>query len=39
LPSDPGVEAYVLFNNVPRIKDVRRFRELGLDVPTKAGTR
>ena len=28
LPDDPGVEAYVLFNNIPRVKDVRRFREL-----------
>jgi len=27
------VEAYVLFNNVPRIKDIRRFRELGLSRP------
>ena len=25
-----AAEAYVLFNNVPRIHDVRRFRELGL---------
>ena len=32
LPDDPDIEAYVLFNNVPRIKDVKRFRELGLDV-------
>jgi uncharacterized protein YecE (DUF72 family) len=32
LPADPHTEAYVLFNNVPRIKDVRRFRELGLEV-------
>jgi uncharacterized protein YecE (DUF72 family) len=32
LPSDGETEAYVLFNNVPRIKDVKRFRELGLDV-------
>lgn len=28
LPADPSVEAYVLFNNIPRVKDVRRFREL-----------
>jgi uncharacterized protein YecE (DUF72 family) len=28
LPEDPRVEAYVLFNNIPRVKDVRRFREL-----------
>lgn len=25
------VEAYVLFNNIPRVKDIQRFRELGLD--------
>ena len=36
LPSDADTEAYVLFNNVPRIKDVRRFRELGLDVSAPA---
>ena len=28
LPGDPAVDAYVLFNNIPRVKDVRRFREL-----------
>lgn len=28
LPSNPRVEAYVLFNNIPRVKDVHRFREL-----------
>ena len=28
LPSDPEIDAYVLFNNIPRVKDVRRFREL-----------
>ena len=28
LPDDQEVEAYVLFNNIPRVKDVRRFREL-----------
>ncbi len=27
-------ETYVLFNNVPRTKDIRRFRELGLDDAT-----
>jgi uncharacterized protein YecE (DUF72 family) len=27
----PDVETYVMFNNVPRAKDVKRFRELGLD--------
>ena len=28
LPEDPAVPAYVLFNNIPRVKDIRRFREL-----------
>ena len=28
LPRDPAVEAYVMFNNIPRVKDVKRFREL-----------
>jgi uncharacterized protein YecE (DUF72 family) len=28
LPRDPNVECYVLFNNIPRVKDVQRFREL-----------
>jgi uncharacterized protein YecE (DUF72 family) len=28
LPSDPATDAYVLFNNIPRVQDVRRFREL-----------
>ena len=27
----PGVETYVMFNNIPRIKDVKRFVEMGLD--------
>ena len=31
LPTDPATEAYVMFNNVPRVKDVKRWRELGLD--------
>ena len=31
LPSNHNVDAYVLFNNIPRVKDVKRFRELGLD--------
>ncbi|HEY0997024.1 MAG TPA: DUF72 domain-containing protein [Gemmatimonadaceae bacterium] len=31
LPADPRTECYVLFNEVPRVHDVRRFRELGLD--------
>ena len=28
LSIDPAVETYVMFNNVPRVKDVKRFREL-----------
>ncbi len=28
LPDDSAIDAYVLFNNIPRIKDVRRFEEL-----------
>jgi len=28
LPQDSVVEAYVLFNNIPRVHDVKRFREL-----------
>ena len=31
LPDDPAVEAYVLFNNIPRVKDVKRFREILAD--------
>jgi uncharacterized protein YecE (DUF72 family) len=33
--------AYVLFNNIPRVRDIKRFRELGLDRPnvTPAGLR
>ena len=34
LPSDDR-DAYVMFNNVPRVKDIQRFRELGLD-PSRA---
>lgn len=30
-PDDLAIDVYVLFNNIPRIHDVRRFRELGLD--------
>ena len=30
LPPPHGPETYVMFNNIPRIHDVRRFRELGL---------
>jgi uncharacterized protein YecE (DUF72 family) len=29
LPADRSVETYVLFNNIPRVKDIKRFRELG----------
>ncbi len=28
LPADPAVDAYVMFNNIPRVKDVKRFRGL-----------
>ena len=28
LARDPEIDAYVMFNNVPRVKDVRRFRQL-----------
>ena len=28
LPADPNIEVYVLFNNIPRVKDLKRFREL-----------
>ena len=28
LPRDQGTECYVLFNNIPRVEDVQRFREL-----------
>ena len=28
LPDDSTTDAYVLFNNIPRVKDVRRFEEL-----------
>jgi len=26
----PGVETYVMFNNIPRVKDVKRFREMAV---------
>ncbi len=29
LPADRSVETYVLFNNIPRVHDIKRFRELG----------
>jgi uncharacterized protein YecE (DUF72 family) len=28
LPVDETVDAYVMFNSIPRVKDVKRFREL-----------
>ena len=28
LPSGGTIDAYVLFNNIPRVKDIKRFREL-----------
>ena len=28
IPTDADVETYVLFNNIPRVKDVKRFQEL-----------
>ena len=31
IPDDENGDAYVMFNNVPRVQDVKRFRELGLD--------
>jgi uncharacterized protein YecE (DUF72 family) len=34
IPEGDG-DAYVMFNNVPRIHDVRRFRELGFDQMAK----
>lgn len=37
LPDDPETDAYVMFNNVPRVKDVKRYRELGLDRPRLTG--
>jgi len=33
VPDDEEGDAYVMFNNVPRVQDVKRFRELGLDNP------
>ena len=32
----PGVETYVMFNNIPRVKDVKRFRAMGLRTEAKA---
>ena len=31
VPRDPGIDTYVLFNNIPRVKDIARFRLLKLD--------
>jgi uncharacterized protein YecE (DUF72 family) len=31
LDASPASEEYVMFNNIPRVKDVARFRELGLE--------
>lgn len=31
LDESSAADAYVLFNNIPRVKDIARFRELGLD--------
>jgi uncharacterized protein YecE (DUF72 family) len=28
VPADPAIDTYVLFNNIPRVADVKRFREL-----------
>ena len=28
LPNDPAVDAYVMFNNIPRVKDIQRFRSV-----------
>jgi uncharacterized protein YecE (DUF72 family) len=33
LPADPAIEAYVMFNNIPRVKDVKRFQEM-LNAPS-----
>lgn len=35
VPHNPATEAYVMFNNVPRVKDVRRFRELLAESPVQ----
>jgi uncharacterized protein YecE (DUF72 family) len=31
-PASADVDVYVMFNNIPRVKDVRRFQELNLDL-------
>ncbi|HEX2718612.1 MAG TPA: DUF72 domain-containing protein [Gemmatimonadaceae bacterium] len=35
IPSNPDIETYVLFNNIPRVKDVKRFQELLADEPAR----
>jgi uncharacterized protein YecE (DUF72 family) len=40
LPGCSGANAYVLFNNIPRVKDIKRFRELTPDLfsePSRTG--
>jgi uncharacterized protein YecE (DUF72 family) len=37
LPEDPSIDAYVLFNNIPRVHDVRRFRELTAETAQSSG--
>jgi uncharacterized protein YecE (DUF72 family) len=32
LPKDENIDAFVMFNNIPRVKDVNRFRDLKLDL-------
>jgi uncharacterized protein YecE (DUF72 family) len=36
VPVDDATECYVLFNNIPRVRDVRRFRELLVDPDSPA---
>ena len=35
LPRNADTDTYLLFNNIPRVKDIKRFRELGLDDPAQ----
>ncbi len=39
IPKDPDIEAYVMFNNVPRAKDIERFRPLLARQRSPAGGR
>jgi len=39
IPRAGDGDAYVMFNNVPRIHDVKRFRELGLEETDQGATR